>query len=89
MKKKHGRFIRIQSDGDGPGTIITDAEGKVIENVIDASIYLSPHEVNRVQLTIMLIKTDVHANVDGATFECPFCEQSILHDCTPPTIGGS
>lgn len=86
---EHTRWIRIQSDGNGSDTVITDANGKRIENVIDATVFLSAHEVNRIDLTIMFPDTDVHGHVPGVNYQCKFCNETILHDCPLPTIGGS
>lgn len=85
----HTRWIRIQSDGDGRNTVITDANGNAVENVLDAMIFLSPHEVNRIDLTIMFPDVNSHGHVAGVNYQCKFCDETIIHTCPLPSIGGS
>lgn len=87
-KPKHTKFLRIQSDGTGRDTIVSDSNGRVIDGITSAVIYMQGHEANEVSLTIIVPETDVHAVLESLEMKCPFCAQTIEHTCPPSTIGG-
>lgn len=86
---KESRQVRIQSDGNGMDTVISDADGKVIDGVTEASIYLAANELNEVSLTVLAPRVDAHGVVTGVTLLCPVCTEHVEHECPPATLGGS
>jgi hypothetical protein len=86
---RESRQVRIQSDGNGMDTVITDADGKVIDGVTEASIYLAANELNEVSLTLLAPRIDAHGTVTSVTLLCPICTETVEHECPPATMGGS
>jgi len=77
--------IRIISDGlPGDGTAIFDAHGNKIENISSATIWIDAGERVHVDITIQMPVVSTVAEVDGITFDCKVCDESIYHNCSDP-----
>lgn len=74
--------IRVQSDGTGATTVITDADGKPISGITSATLWLEAGDVNRLDLEMSPAMADVHAMPDTITFTCPCCGEKIEHKCS-------
>jgi hypothetical protein len=83
------RQVRVISDGDGANTTITDSDGKTLENVIEATVYLRAQELTEVSLTLIAPRVDAHGTVTDVTLLCPVCIEHVEHQCPPQTMGGS
>lgn len=81
--------IRIHSDGFGNDAVIMDEDGKTLDNVVDATIYMTPREPNRINLEFIATPVNVAGSVDEVTLTCPCCEESFTHNCGGNTLGGS
>lgn len=86
---RESRQVRIQSDGNGMDTVISDADGRVIDGVTEATVYLAANELNEVSLTLVAPRVDAHGNVTSVTLLCPICTEQVKHECPPATLGGS
>lgn len=80
--------LSIHSDGFGSGTVIIDEDGRQLEGVVDATIWLEAREPNRVDLTIMVPSINVTVHVEGVTLVCPLCKADQEHECEPNTLSG-
>ena len=72
------RRVRIQSDGTGCGTIITDLDTGALVRATGAEIQMKVGEVNVAKLTVLGPKADIVANVDVIEGECPVCGRHWL-----------
>lgn len=72
--------VRVISDGTGQDTVVT-FDGKEVNRVTDLNLFLGVQEVNRMDMTILMPKVDVHAKVRQIRFMCPICEGELLHSC--------
>lgn len=75
------KSIRIQSDGNGNTTVVTDGNGNVIPNIYSAEVTLATNQNNLVTLVAIGATTDIHADLHGIEFKCPCCEAVINHRC--------
>lgn len=89
VKALIARQVRVISDGDGMNTTITDADGKALENVTDATVYMHAQELTEVSLTLVAPRVDAHGTVTDVTLLCPVCAEFVEHQCPPQTMGGS
>ena len=81
--------VRIQSDGTPRDTVITLADGRVLEKVRAVSIRMDAGDaVNECDIEVWMPQVDVHATVRSVTFTCQVCSDSLSHDCTGNTLGG-
>jgi len=71
--------VTIHSDGFG-GVVVTE-DGKKLENVRDATIWLEAGEATRVDLTFIMMPLNVTGGINEVTFECPVCSDSHSHEC--------
>lgn len=87
MARKSGP-IRIISDGTGPGTVVTDGQGTIIENVGAVTLWMAAGELNHADITVFDVSIDVKAEVGDIEMVCPICEHTEKHKCTPQNLGG-
>jgi len=80
--------LSIHSDGFGPGTFILDEDGKKLEGVVSATIYLEASEPNRVSLDILVPSANMTVHLDNVTLICPSCKEGFDHRCGGDTLGG-
>jgi len=80
--------IRIISDGMGPTTLILDANNTEIQNVTSVTIWLEANEINRADITVIGVVTDIHAEMGDVEMLCPVCAEIQTHTCQPNTMGG-
>lgn len=73
--------IRIQSDGTGPFTTVTNADGHEIQGITDILITMKPSDVVRADISIMQVKLDIHAETGYVDFTCPGCGFNFRHVC--------
>lgn len=74
--------ITIESQGTGLDTsVLTHPSGEIIEGISDATIRIAAGDVNRVDLSILMPKIEVMAEVDTVYYECPCCHDVIVHQC--------
>jgi hypothetical protein len=74
--------IRIQSDGNSAGTVVTDANGRVLTGIYSATVTLEAGQVNIVDLVMNNPEMDVHADVREVVFQCPCCDEYVVHRCS-------
>jgi len=67
------RRVRIQSDGTGCGTTITDLDTGALVRVTSAEIKMEVGSVNVARLTVLGPTVDVVTRVDAIEGECPIC----------------
>lgn len=75
--------VRIQSDGTGMDTIVTDMEGNQLQ-VSEVDISIESRDVVRITLTVYGGVLDIHGQVDQRTLRCPYCAHEETHDCSIP-----
>lgn len=83
------RAVTIHSDGTGNGTVIVTADGTQINDVVGASISISPREFNEVTLDLLGTIVKVDGTVKNVNFTCPICDHSEDHECDSVVGGGS
>ena len=74
------RQIRVQSDGMGRDTRVTLPDGEQLTPV-EADIFIQWNEPNKVNLTFIASKIDVHADHNETTVICPLCQGKSTHYC--------
>ncbi len=79
------RQIRIQSDGIGSDTVVTTESGEQVYP-IEANIFLEARERNKIELTFIDLKADVHADLEETVLCCPICHHEQSHHCPPETL---
>jgi hypothetical protein len=80
--------IRIYSEGFGSDTVVVDEDGAQLENVIEATIYMTAREPNRISLEFIATPVSVAGQVNEVTLRCPCCEEAFNHECGGNTLGG-
>lgn len=73
--------LRVVSDGTPYNTVITGADGKKIEGVRSATVWLEAGDYSRLTLEIYIPKVDIHAHPSVITFICACCGDSVDHEC--------
>lgn len=76
------RQIRIQSDGTSLDTVITDADGKSLDYIKGATVYLGAGDVNLVNLELAFPAVDIHATPQDHLFICVCCGETVTHSCS-------
>lgn len=84
----HSKSVRIHSDGFGQGSLVIDEDGKKVENVSSATVWISAGEPTRVDLEIWMPVVNASGIVQSITFICPCCDETITHECEGNTLGG-
>lgn len=78
------RTVRVQSDGTPQDTVITLDDGKVLDKVMSATVYLDAKQPPTVDLEMCMPVVDVHALPDVFHFVCPCCGHGMSHECANP-----
>ena len=75
---KLGQRIRIESDGTGWGTKITDAESgaDLTPEIMSAAIFMDAGDIVRADLTVKMPRVESDAIVTSVERQCPFCGHS-------------
>jgi hypothetical protein len=82
--------ITIHSDGyGGKGSVVLDEDGKEIESVRSATIFVEAGEITRADLTVNMVNVVVQGEVDTVTAECPICKERMDHKCGQFTLGNT
>lgn len=76
------------SDHLGRDLVIVDGDGKKMDGVTDVTVYIDPTNGIRASIEIIGVALNVTAVVESVTFRCPSCEDLVMHDCKPQTLGG-
>jgi hypothetical protein len=80
--------VTIHSDGTGPGSVVLSEDGHKLDNVIDATIWITAGELTRVDLTLTGVPSIIEGHLDMIYFYCPNCDENISHQCKPKTLSG-
>lgn len=81
--------IRIQSDGTPRDTVVTLADGTVLQRVRAISIRMDGGDaVNECSIEVWMPVVDIHAYPTDVTFQCPVCSEGMSHKCHGDTLGG-
>lgn len=81
--------IRVHSDGFGTDAIVMDEDGNQLSDCIDATIYITPREPNRVNLEFIATPVNVAGVIDEVTLQCSCCGENFSHNCGGNTLGGA
>lgn len=72
--------VRITSDGVD-GTVVTE-DGKMIEGIYSAYIYIGANEITSVNLDIKGTPVNIEGVVDEVELICSICLHTTKHKCS-------